>query len=138
MRADFYLLNTPQAEIRTFTCRLLQKIYQKKLSTYLYVQHTEKTKEWDHYLWTFNDVSFLPHQCYTLDITSSAPILIGSIKPQSKQDVLINLTDSVPDFCEQFPRVVEIVSSEETEKSLARKKYQHYRTLGFQLHTNAI
>lgn len=137
MRADFYLLKTPLAEISDFVCRLLQKIYQQKLSAYLYVDSLDAAKKWDALLWAFDDISFLPHALHT-ETTLDVPLYIGHTLPTIKPDVLINLTTTIPDTCETFSRVVEVVSQEENLREQARKKYQTYQKLNFQLHINHI
>src|SRR3990167_11566410 len=98
-RIDFYLLDIPFSALSHFVCRLLQKILQQKLSAYLYVASETEATQWDTLLWTFNDISFLPHALYKKNLAPQAPIYIGHIAPTNTPlDVLVNLTDTPPAF----------------------------------------
>ena len=137
MRVDFYLLPGAGNDITHFLCRLLQKIYLQKLTCYLYVTAKEEEEKWDALLWTFNDISFLPHSIYQAGVENS-PIYIGHTPPINNLDVLINLTEDTPTFCQQFQRIIEVVPPDENLRVLARKKYQYYQKENFELHTNQL
>ncbi len=137
-RADFYLLDIPFSELSHFACRLLQKIFQQKLSAYLYVASKAEASRWDALLWAFNDVSFLPHALYEKNLTLQVPIYVGHTTPNTPLDVLVNLTDTPPDFYSDFSRIVEIVPQEENLRAQARKKYQFYQQENCQLQMNTL
>ena len=138
MRADFYLLSRTLSETSLFVCQLLQKIYEKNFSIYVYVSSEEKAKTLDALLWTFDDTSFIPHAIYKNDATASIPVTIGYIPSTLKQQVLCNLTSEIPSFYENYERIVEIVSQEEEQRELARKKYQFYQKSNFELQTYSL
>jgi DNA polymerase-3 subunit chi len=55
-----------------------------------------------------------------------------------KRDLLINLTDEIPSFAEGFPRVAELVTSDENCRQLSRKRYATYRDQGHELNTHNL
>ncbi len=66
-------------------------------------------RQLDELLWTFRDGSFLPHGIVG-EMDVETPVSIGAAMPESRvPDLLINLTDAVPDRTGTFPRIAEIV-----------------------------
>ena len=59
-------------------------------------------------------------------------------KAAPQTDLLINLTDEVPAECASFPRVAEIVTSDDIARQRSRKRYAEYRELGHTLETHKI
>ena len=70
---------------------------------------------------------------------SGAPITIGfgdeSVQPR---DLLITLCDDIPAFVQDFPRVAELVTSEEDCRMKSRQRYATYRDQGHKLETHKI
>jgi DNA polymerase-3 subunit chi len=94
----------------------------------------------DQLLWTFRDGSFVPH-----DIIQSgapdpdAPVTIGIGSPEmNKPDLLINLTESIPEDLGSFARVAEIVTSDEQCKTRSRRHYAAYREAGHTMDTHKL
>jgi len=85
----------------------------------------------------FRDGSFVPHELIGGD--TGAPITIGfgaaSVEPR---DLLITLCDEIPAFAESFPRVAELVSSDENSRAKSRQRYKTYRDHGHKLTTHKI
>jgi DNA polymerase-3 subunit chi len=142
-KIDFYLLNEDTQDKSGFACRLTQKAFKQGYQIYIYSDDQSQISKLDNLLWTFAQGSFLPHRINNevADKTESLPepIVIGSTTPPDFiHDVLINLSDTSPDFFSRFERVAEIVSSSESEKISARKRYQYYRDRGYELETHHI
>ena len=73
------------------------------------------------------------------DGTESSPIVIGcDTEGVAARDLLINLGDEIPGFAEGFPRVAELVTSDDNSKSLSRKRYAAYRDHGHDLTTHKL
>jgi DNA polymerase IIIc chi subunit len=69
----------------------------------------------------------------------SSPVTIGFEESATgDQDLLINLTDEIPGMAASFPRVAELVTSDEQSRQLSRKRFVHYRELGAELETHNI
>ncbi|MES2998221.1 MAG: DNA polymerase III subunit chi [Pseudomonadota bacterium] len=146
---DFYLLNTPdKKEIYRFLCRLVDKAYQQQHHTYIHTNSLEEAQRLDDLLWTFRDISFIPHQIgetttlscnsqHTLQLPVS--VTIGTDKPKlPSNDIVFNLTQEVPHFFFEFSRIIEMVSEEKTNKTQARKKYKAYKEQHYSLTTHNI
>jgi DNA polymerase-3 subunit chi len=94
----------------------------------------------DQLLWTFRDGSFVPHDVIESGAPApDAPVTIGIASPdQGMPDLLINLTDSMPEEVGSFARVAEIVTSDEQCKIRSRKQFAAYRDAGHTLDTHKL
>jgi DNA polymerase-3 subunit chi len=54
------------------------------------------------------------------------------------RDLLINLCDEIPSSFEGFPRVAELVTSDETCRERSRMRYAAYRDQGHELNTHKL
>ena len=139
---DFYLLNTLEHEdVYRFTCRLVDKAYLLQKRTYIKVNSHEQGQRLDELLWTFRDISFIPH-CY-LGINSGfdpmLPVNIAIDKPSELDaEILFNLSHEVPSYFPEFSRIIEVVSAEKGNKNHSRQKYKFYKTQNCQLTTHNI
>ncbi|WP_218813876.1 DNA polymerase III subunit chi [Rickettsiella endosymbiont of Dermanyssus gallinae] len=138
---DFYLLNTAsKQDSYRFLCRLVEKAYQQQNHAYIHTSSLEEAQCLDDLLWTFRDISFIPHQIgETSDALFPPSILIGTDKPkQQSADILFNLTQEAPPFFSQFSRIIEVVCEEKDHKIQARKKYKVYKEQNCPLTTHNI
>ena len=137
-RVDFYVL-PPADTADQFACVMAQKAWQQGHSIYLHATSSEQAARMDDLLWTFRDISFLPHQRADGQISVEVPVTIGWEPGHAgQQDVLINLSDTIPQQAENFSRIIEIVSGNETERDIARHRYRDYRQRGYELHNHTI
>ncbi|HEV2614112.1 MAG TPA: DNA polymerase III subunit chi [Gammaproteobacteria bacterium] len=123
---DFYLLENPSSDaVNLTTCKLCEKAYEQQKTVFIYSKTKQDAENLDKLLWTYNDISFIPHAL----IPAKTPILIGfsGSPPPANYDILINLTSESPSFFNQFNRVIEVVSGDAAEKQVAREKYRFYR-----------
>ena len=140
-RVDFYLLSQSGVESRyAFACRLAEKAYRLNNTVQIHAANEQDAHRIDDLLWTIRDGSFVPHDTGA-DIASSqaAPVRISSGTAEVEpRDLLINLCDEIPAFAEAFPRVAELVSSDETCKQESRKRFAAYRDKGHTLETHNV
>ena len=140
-RVDFYLLKQSGLPSRqSFACRLAEKAYRLENTVHIHAADRADVERLDELLWTFRDGSFVPH--HTIAASGSqkdSPVTIGcgdvEIPPR---DLLINLSDEVPAFAKAFPRVAELVTSDEDCKQLSRKRFAEYRDQGHTLETHNV
>lgn len=138
---DFYLLNTSsKQDSYRFLCRLVEKAYQQQNHAYIHTGSLEEAQYLDDLLWTFRDISFIPHQ---IGETSNAlflpSILIDTDNPkQHTADILFNITQEPPLFFAKFSRIIEVVCEEKEHKIQARKKYKIYKEQNCLLTTHNI
>ena len=139
-RVDFYVLsqNSEQARYH-FACKLAEKVYRLEKTVHIVAGDRATAKRLDELLWTFRDGSFVPHHILSGPGDSESPITIGcesdAVEPR---DLLINLCDEVPPAAESFPRVAELVSSDQDCKQRSRKRYALYRDRGHEINTHNV
>ena len=138
-RVDFYVLRESGESARQrFACRLAEKAWSLNNSVHIRVTDAQTADVMDDLLWTFRDGSFVPHEKIGVaDANPASPITIGANEAR-QCDLLINLADAIPDNAGAFPRVAEIVTSDETAKQTSRKRFVEYREAGHTLDTHKL
>lgn len=138
-RIDFYILPDINPRSRLpFACRLIDKAY--RLGHKVFIQAAEADAyEMDELLWQHQPESFLPHNLLGEGPNTSPPIQIGYGQSSGNhRDVLVNLTGSVPTFYNQFNRVAEIVTQDDTTKQASRINFKYYRAQGHSPHSHDL
>ena len=96
-------------------------------------------RSFDERLWTLQATKFVPHCFVESPLAAETPVLLatsGDALPH--HDVLLNLGDDWPPFFATFDRVLEIVSTDEEDKTRARERYKFYSNRGYDIRVNAI
>jgi len=140
MKIDFYVLdNSTASGCEKFACKLVEKVFHLNHRIYIHTHSKEQASNLDNLLWTFNQGSFLPHDIVVGDSTYDSPIAIGfDTKLYYHYDVLVNLSQNVPNFHDQFDRIAEFVCGDHSYKSLARNRFRQYQQLGHNIDTHHI
>lgn len=117
-----------------YACRLVRKAIAAQQSVVIYCSDAARLHDFDQALWTFSPLDFLPH-CYADDaLATHTPILLTSASNSpSTHQVLINLDDQWPPFFSEFERLIEIISTEEADRTQGRARYRFYRERGYAL-----
>jgi len=140
-RVDFYVLAKADERARhMLACKLAEKAWRLENTVYIHAKTPGDADRLDELLWTFRDGSFVPHGLAGRnDGTECSPVMIGcdDVGPGTR-DLLINLCDQIPPFIEGFPRVAELVTSDETCREASRKRYAVYREQGHELNTHKL
>ena len=140
-RIDFYVVaGSGDLARQRFACRLAEQAYRQKNIVHIQVTDSENARAVDELLWTFRDGSFVPHDLFESGTPNpDTPVTIGVDSPkQRKLDLLINLTETMPNDLSAFARVAEIVTSDEASKSRSRKHFVAYRDAGHTLETHKL
>jgi DNA polymerase-3 subunit chi len=140
-RVDFYILaQTDERARQLLACKLAEKAWRLDNSVYIHAKSQADAERLDDLLWTFRDGSFVPHGLAGRhDGTETSPIMIGcDATGMETRDLLINLCDEIPAFAEGFPRVAELVTSDENCRQLSRRRYATYRDQGHELNTHNL
>lgn len=139
---DFYLLNTSiQDSLYRFTCRLIEKAYLQQKKIFIQVSSHEEGQRIDELLWTFRDISFIPHSYLGVNsfIDPHSSVYIATNKPeQLAADILFNFSHTIPTYFPEFLRIIEVVSEEKKNKNQSRQKYKFYKAQNCQLTTHNI
>ncbi len=137
-RVDFYLLSD-ESGMYKFACIMASKAWSAGNHVYMYTETEDTAKKLDDLLWTFRDISFVPHEIYNETENNEAPITIGfgNHFPNHSQ-VMINLDYKIPEFAEKFSRIIEIVENNEKNKKVARQRYRQYKENDYEIHDHKI
>lgn len=140
-RIDFYLLKQSGEHNRQiFACRLAEKAYRLQNTVHIHAAGPAEAKRIDELLWTFRDGSFVPHHVIGAvpDDRDSAITIGCTDQGVTSRDLLINLADEIPSCAESFPRVAELVTSDDECKQQSRKRFAEYRSKGHTLDTHSV
>lgn len=122
-----------------FTCRLVNKIFQKQHQVYVHAADAAQAGKLDQLLWTFSDLAFIPHGLPDDPQVAELPVIIGhGDPPEHQHEVLVSLSQEPPAFFSRFERVAEVVAASEEEKIQARDRFRFYRDRGYALETHRI
>lgn len=138
-KVDFYIIpaTTVQA-VRLFVCRLANKAYEHQKTALLFVDDEATARQFDDLLWTFSDISFIPHQIASTAETTTPIIIDWRNDKTAEQDILINCATIVPNFAKQFDRIIEIAAEEPTWKQQARARYRFYKENDFEIQNHQL
>ena len=91
----------------------------------------------DKALWTFEELEFLPHrmlrpgEAVTERMKPTRVWLVQEPAQVACHDVLVNLGAQAPAGFASFEKVIEIVSTDEEERAVARVRWKHYASRGY-------
>lgn len=137
-RVDFYILPANASPDR-FVCTIANKAWQNGNNVYIHTDDRNTAIILDNLLWTYNDISFLPHSLYDDFDQGNNPVLIGWNEQLPEQcQVMINTAEDIPATADKFPRIVEIVAGNDQDRKSARDRYRNYRDRGYELHDHML
>lgn len=140
-KVDFYILpDDGELARQRFACRLAEKAYRLDHRVHIHVPDNGTLQKLDELLWTFRDGSFVPHEILSGNQSpASVPVTIGC-EDVSRADceLLINLGRTIPASASSFPRVAEVVTSDEDSKKQSRQRFVDYRDHGHELDTHKL
>ena len=137
----FYVLNSESIYDRyLFACKLIEKAYNAGKFCYVLLDSFEQCQRLDDMLWTFRAGSFIPHQLFTsVEPEIKTQVLIGiENAPVNWQNVVFNLSSSLPQNWQNATRVLEILDNNEITKAAGRERYRAYKNAGIEIATHKI
>lgn len=139
-KIDFYLLKTAgQSARETMACKLIEKIFKLNHKVYIHTDSESDSTRLDNLLWTLKAGNFIPHEIVKKENHPQTTILIGHQEQAPDiDDVLVNLSHSVPLFFSQFKRVAEIIDADDNNKTQGRARFKFYKDRGYELDTHEI
>ncbi len=117
-----------------YTCRLLRKALRQGARVAV-TGSAATLAELDRALWTFEADEFLPHVLMNGGPPTAAqrlaPVwLVEDPRHATTMPVLVNLGTALPPGFEAYPRVVEIVSSDDGDRMAGRQRWRDYQARG--------
>lgn len=119
-----------------FACNLAKRAYDDGRKLIVYAPSTKLTDEFDRLLWTFSQLSFIPHVKATHPLAAETPIVIANDDTGlTHHEALLNIGDDPPPFFSRFDALREIVSSDADDRTSARERMKFYKSRGFAVQT---
>jgi DNA polymerase-3 subunit chi len=140
-RIDFYVLSQSGEQARQlFACRLAEKAYKLEHTVHIHTGDEATASRVDELLWTFRDGSFVPHDLLRPGSEAlRAPVSVGCDPAYGgSRDLLINLDDEIPACASAFPRIAELVTSDDDSRQKSRRRFVAYRDEGHELETHNV
>lgn len=139
-RVDFYILDGDSGDnLQRFACRLVDKAWSRGMRCFVNAATAEQASRLDELLWTFRDISFLPHAIAPATDSNRLAALIGNdSEPDTELDLLINMSPEVPTWFSRFERVAELVDGHSERRNAGRERFRFYRDRGYELETHNI
>ncbi len=139
-RVDFYVLGSAEREtLWRLACRITEKAWLAGNTVFVHADSPHEAARLDEVMWTFKQDSFVPHALYPPQTPDWPPVLVGcGAEPERTPDVLVNLSEAVPEFFERFERIAELVGGDPAAREKGRARYRHYRERGCTLHSHNL
>ena len=133
---DFYFNAGDRLQV---ACRLAGKAFAQKKKLLIFAPATDTARRIDNMLWTWQQLSFIPHCSAHDPLAAHTPVLITSESTAAPEcDVLLNLGVECPPFFERYARLLEIVGRDDAERSHARGRFKFYKERGYAIGTHDL
>ncbi len=126
-------------------CLTTYRQYQAGQRVLIISSNMQLLRKLDELLWTQHDTSFIPHVwaddplASTTDVVLAGPGEIGKcISRATPATWLLNLDDGCPEGLGCIERVLEIVSEDPQDKTLARARWRQYQSAGHTLKAHSL
>ena len=120
-----------------FACKLAKKAYDGGRKLVVYAPTPKLADDFDRLLWTFSQLSFVPHVKATHPLAAETPIVIATDESGlPHHDSLLNIGDEPPPFFSRFDALREIVSGDTDDRASARERLKFYKARGFEIQTH--
>jgi DNA polymerase-3 subunit chi len=120
------------------TCRLLRKAVVVRGTRLVVTGDSQLLNAVDAALWQMASTDFIAHCRSDAEpyIAHRSPVLLADMAEDvraQQRPVLVNLGNAVPEGFERFERLIEIVTGDEADRQLARRRWRHYADRGYAL-----
>ena len=141
-RIHFYNIQDAPNSIKSI-CKIINKYYKECYKVVVMSDNDDIICSLDKDLWTFEQISFVPH-CLINNLDSDCNVVLISKEYICDKsylrdfDVIINLSDNLCDFQYESKIYIEVVTSNDKQRDRAREKYKHYKNLNIELDYESI
>jgi DNA polymerase-3 subunit chi len=119
-----------------YACRLLRKASVGGARV-MVLADPAVLRELDTALWTFSALDFVPHglagNLAPAQLAHTPIVLAPTTQDAPHRQVLVNLSDQVPEGFESFERLIEVVTGDDADRQCARERWKHYAQRGYAL-----
>ena len=119
-----------------FACKLAKKAYEGGRKLIVYAPTPALADDFDRTLWTFSQLSFVPHVKAGHALAAVTPIVVaGDDIDFAHHEALLNLGDEPPSFFSRFDALREVVGTDADDRLKARERLRFYKSRGFDVLT---
>jgi len=118
--------------------KLIHFYYKNNSTVLILCDNNFDSEQIDESLWSFDDISFVPHNIYNQKNMTLSPVLIvhkNLIPNIYSYNILINLSDIIPNKYINFKKIIEIVKNDDARKNISRNHYKFYKSQGLDILT---
>ena len=120
-------------------CTLAAKALARDVRMMVLTPDAETTEQVDRLLWSQPSIGFLPHCRAHHRLAPLTPIIVDHLAdPVVHEQLLVNLCPDSPAVFSRFERLIEIVSLDEADRTLARARFRFYRDRGYEIRTHDL
>ena len=131
-QVDFYVNKETSSQFALRTaCRIAEKAHQAGLKVHIQTTSDSETEKLDTLLWTFRDRSFIPHEICS-NSAGACSVTVGTENSPIEAEMLINVSDRIPENIEHFQRIAEIINNQTESIHAGRERYRFYREQGYE------
>ena len=135
-RVDFHF-NAPDR--LQYGCRLVRKIHRSGARILVLCEDPVALAQFDSLLWTFSDADFIPHVVASDPLAPETPVLLTAEAVDTPHhEVLVNLGRQTPPMFSRFDRLIEVVSGDDEDRTLARERWRFYKDRGYPLNAHDL
>ncbi|WP_137938256.1 DNA polymerase III subunit chi [Chitinivorax sp. B] len=135
-RIDFYTHVEDRAGV---VCQLAAKAVSQGKRVMIFTAGPAETDLIDQRLWTFNQLSFIPHCRANHELAAETPVIVDHVaETLPHHEILINLHPDWPRFFSRFERLIEIVSQQPDITDAARQRFRYYRDCGYDIQSHNL
>lgn len=135
-KVDFYTRVDDKLRVLSVLCG---KALSRKTRVWISAPDEAVALTLDRSLWAVSAIAFLPHCLAHSALAPETPIVIGwSGAAPSHDQLLINYCDDQPVYFSRFERLIEMVSSEESDAERARQRYRFYQDRGYAIQVHDL
>ena len=117
-----------------FACKMAKRAYEDGRKLIVYAPSPKLADEFDRLLWTFSQLSFVPHVKAAHPLAAETPIVIASDDTDlPHHEALLNIGDEPPPFFSRFAALREVVSGDADDRASARERAKFYKARGFDI-----
>ena len=133
-KISFYVGKSHSLQARLqLACKLVEKAHLQALGTYIHLDSHTSCQQLDELIWTYSDLSFIPHTVGAVSEDGVRVRLGYHDEPMDDCDFLINLSNEIPEFFPRFARMAEILDQENNILQAGRSRYKFYKDRGYDL-----
>jgi DNA polymerase III subunit chi len=134
----YYILEDTRLLRLRQACLLINQAFLQGQRVYIRTASEEEANVMDDLLWTFRDISFLPHRLLSQGYEPETPIWIGWTETPPILDLMLNLAHPMAEYAYRFERIIEVIDNDPVIRRQGRERYRDYQRQGYAIELNNL